>query len=933
MHRHFPIVTLLLTVLSPVLADDGLVAQWRFEPSALTDGQFSEAVGDAHAVLEGPTAFGGTGLEKAALVSLNDTKLSVPKESGASARPTDALTVSAWLCIERTVEWADIIGAAQRTGGLQKGWTLGFRQSNFSFGLSTAGADDGDGNMTYARSLHSLEWGRWYHVVGTYDGETQRLFVNGELAAEEKTQSGAILYPDEAPIVFAGGSDGGWRGWLYESSIHNRALSSDEVVLAYEAKSGQFPDLLHVKVGPFLQRINKDQVRIAWETDAPSSSTLLWGDTLPLAVAQSSDEKRKQHTVFVDGLEPESRYWYRVAFEDDAGETQYSRLHEFDSTFDYTPVRVTAKPYPYESDAERDRFSSLAEDILSDTGVSSGYALVVGAGKGRLAYELAWQSDLQIICIDDDAKRVQAIRRTLDATGLYGVKVSVIQADLGDLPTTQYFANLVVSENLLEGKTPGSIDEINRVTRPDGGRIWLQWDGEHDGAVRTWLNTADSGWSVSETRATFSRPEVPGAGEWTHQYGQANNTANSEDEVIGGAMEALWYGEPGPRPMVDRGTRSPAPLSANARLYVQGDRRLFGIDAFNGTIYWDLEVPDLRRANMPRDGSNMVVNEDTLYATVRDRCWVLEGQTGALKATFTLPEGFKENYDWGYLASEGDTLYGSAVKRGGLFVGADGEWYDKRGDESQKVISDILFAMNRHTGELLWTREGGAVVNSTITLGGDRLFFIESRGETVKALDAGRAGNELAEERFLVSMDAEGGGALWDRPYAQSEGTFVMYLMYTEDRLVAVNSSDRWDLFAYGTSDGEFLWEQHYEWLRDHHGGAMTHPAIVGDMIVAEPKIVSLSSGKVLRDVPDREHGCGTLAASAKTVLWRDGNHGMWNLETDERTVWNDFRPGCWLGMISANGLLLAPETSAGCWCASQPLQTSVAFAKADAAR
>ena len=932
MKKTLSLLILLSASLASAQSEDHRVAHWRFDEGALTDGHFVETIHGAHANLDGPTAFGGTGKEKAALIDRSDTKLTVAPENLSAILPQEAMTVSVWLSIERTVEWADMLNAAQNNGGLQKGWALGFRQSNFSFGLSTAGADDGDGNMTYARSLNSLEWGRWYNVVGTYDGTTQCLYVNGELAAEETVQSGAILYPDAPTLAFGEGTDGGWRGWMYESTIYDRALSAEEVVDLYGKKQPQFPTNLHVEVGPYLQRVDENRVRIAWETSTPSSSTLLWGDHLPLSVSQQSDEKRKQHTVFVDGLEPETIYWYRVAFEDERGETQYTRVHEFDSTFDYTPVRVTAKPFPYADDAERERFSTLAETILSETGITSGYALVVGAGKGRLAYELAWQSDLQIICLDDDPQRVQDVRRALDATGIYGVKVSVAEADLNKLPTTQYFANLVVSESLLDGQLPGNINEINRVPRPDGGQIWLQWDSSATDTVTPWLQGAPD-WTVSENKATFSRPKVPGAGQWTHQYGQASNTANSNDDVIGGAMAALWYGEPGPRPMVDRGTRPPAPLSTNGRLFVQGDRRLFGIDAFNGTIYWDLEIPDLRRANIPRDGSNMVVNEDTLYATVRDRCWALDGQTGALKAAFTLPEGYTEGYDWGYLASEGDVLYGSAVKRGGLFVGADGEWYDDPGQESQKVISAVLFAMDRNTGKLLWTREGGAVINSTITLGGDRLFFVESRNEAVKAHDTGRAGDTIAKDRFLVSMDGKNGGGLWDRPYGEDKPTFVMYLMYTDERLIAVDSSNRWDLFAYGTSDGELQWEQHYEWLRDNHGGAMVHPAIIGDKLFAEPKIVNLVSGEVLRDVPDREHGCGTLSASGKTILWRDGNHGMWNVETDERTVWNDFRPGCWLGLISANGLLLAPESSAGCWCASQPLQTSVAFAKADVNR
>jgi len=917
----------------PFAAQDGPVAYWRFDEASLEDNVFQETVNDVDAKLEGPTAFGGTASEKAALISRNDTKITMPYALDSPALPKEAMTISLWVCIEQTVEWGFLLGANQNNGGLQKGWIIGTQQSNFSFGLSTTGADDGDGNMTYARSFHSLDWGRWYHVVGTYDGAIQCLYVDGELQAEQTVQSGPILYPEDAPFAFAGGSDGGWRGWLYEAAIYNRALSKAEVAAVYDAKKASFPTDLHVSVGPYLQRVDEDKVRIAWETSVPSRSTLYWGDTLPLPLNQEHLEKRKQHTVFVEGLERESIYWYRIGYEDAGGEMQFTRLHEFDSTFNYTPVRVTAKPFPYANDGEREHFSNLAARILADTNMNAGYALVVGAGEGRLAYELAWQSDLQIVCVDSDPQRVQRVRKALNQTGVYGVKVSVLEADLNTLPITQFFANLVVSEGLLAGEMPGNVAELQRVTRPDGGKIWLQADEGATGTLTAWLGASAAEWKVEGNHAQYNRPQIPGAGEWTHQYGSAANTANSEDAVIGGDMSALWYGEPGPRPMMDRGTRAPAPLSANGRLFVQGDRRLFGIDAFNGTIYWDLEIPDLRRANIPRDGSNTALNGDTLYATIRDRCWAIDGQTGAILDTFMMPEGYREDHDWGYLATEGDMLYGSAVKRGGLYVGADGEWYDDPGDQSQKVVSDVLFAMNRHTGEVLWTRKGGAVVNSTITLGGGRLFFIESRNEAVTGLGTGRAGDALSKDRFLVSMDADGGGALWDRPYDRSDATFVTYLMYTGDRVVAVNSSNQWDLYAYGTTDGEVLWEQHFPWLRDHHGGAMVHPAIIGDKVFAEPKILSLATGEVVRDVPDREHGCGTVAASKNTILWRDGEHGMWDFETDTRTVWRDFRPGCWLGMISANGLLLAPETSAGCWCASQPLQTSVAFAKAEAGR
>ena len=39
----------------------------------------------------------------------------------------------------------------------------------------------------------------------------------------------------------------------------------------------------------------------------------------------------------------------------------------------------------------------------------------------------------------------------------------------------------------------------------------------------------------------------------------------------------------------------------------------------------------------------------------------------------------------------------------------------------------------------------------------------------------------------------------------------------------------------------------------------------------------------------------------------------------------NETRPGCWINMIPAGGLLLIPESSAGCTC-DYPIQTSMTF-------
>ncbi|HNT87970.1 MAG TPA: PQQ-binding-like beta-propeller repeat protein, partial [Candidatus Hydrogenedentes bacterium] len=762
----------------------------------------------------------------------------------------------------------------------------------FVHALKRDRVDDGDGRLTYIRDRHSFEWGRWYHVVGVYDGAVQRLYVDGGLVAEAREQSGPINYPARAAYVIGAFIDDNekfyWRGWLGELRLFDRALDEAEVRSAYEARRGEFPERLHVAVGPYVERLARDAMRIRWRTEHPSPTRVLFGDAPAALEVREQEGLRTEHELVIDSIVPKRMYFYRIPFQDENGAQHWTRLHEYDSTYGFSELTVTPGPFAYENDEDRAFFSEVAEKILADSDVAKGYALVVGNGEGRLAYELAARTQLQVVALDDDPARIERVRRALDETGLYGVRVKVHHCDFESLPYGQYMANLIVSESMLfDGQPPCTRAELRRVLRPNGGRVLLAGPREATERLEAWRNVARDGgdWIPASAEMTekgaadnlvwlaYTRPALPKSGEWTHQYANAANTACSEDPYPGLNMRPLWFGDPGPRPMADRGTRSPAPLYTDGRMYVQGDCRLFGMDAYNGTMLWELDIPDLRRANVPRCSSNMAVAGDTLYVAVRDRCWVIDGQTGTLRRTLQVPvPGDPRRHDWGYVAVVDDMLYGTAVKRGGLYIGADGEWYDKRGPESEKTVSDVLFVLKpsfsgktrsqvqlgnergeglgNERGErgIVWSYTGGAVLDSTLTVGGGRVYFIESRNPAIAAWDAGRFGDELNVNRFLVGLDAKTGDKLWEQAYDHAPAVFVHYLMYANETLVSVTSSDRWDVYAFDARDGAFRWERHNPWNRDHHGGAMQHPAIIGDIVYAEPAMIRLASGDVIRD-------------------------------------------------------------------------------------
>ena len=82
-----------------------------------------------------------------------------------------------------------------------------------------------------------------------------------------------------------------------------------------------------------------------------------------------------------------------------------------------------------------------------------------------MAYELARQSQLNIVAIESDPHKVRVALDYLLNAGLYGSRVSVTSWQYSELP--DYFANLIVSDGLVRGEPLGApVEEILRVLRP-----------------------------------------------------------------------------------------------------------------------------------------------------------------------------------------------------------------------------------------------------------------------------------------------------------------------------------------------------------------------------------------------------------------------------------------------------------------------------------
>ncbi|MBC8356496.1 MAG: PQQ-binding-like beta-propeller repeat protein [Planctomycetes bacterium] len=632
--------------------------------------------------------------------------------------------------------------------------------------------------------------------------------------------------------------------------------------------------------------------------------------------------------------------------------TDQGVVYRFTSTSHETPRRWDLRRrHPV---VRAEPVSPAAAGIAQWTSIDQGYCLLIGNRCEDLAVELAHRTQLKILCAVANDNDAEAARRHLDAAGVYG-QVTVQLVPHEQLPYASGLFNLIVCDRKTTSTLIPSADEVYRLLRPGNGTGIVL-------AVSPRVTSNDLGrWAKSidpkelespgngTIRLVIRRKALENAGEWTHMYAGVGNTSCSEDERVGSDLALQWFGEPGPQKMLDRHHRTVPPLYIAGRLFVPGNDRVYGVDAYNGTVLWNVEVANSRRVAVMRDAGSMAASKEYLYVAAGDRCYGLASPTGAFELNIPVPpltDG--QPRDWGYVAYVGDRLLGSATKPEASHGDHGREQIDDAYyDFVPLVTSDAIFSKNRHTGTHHWQYEttAGAIVNATITIGGGRVYFIESTNSATRDAASGRSTlDELLQDNAnLVALNLETGKQLWREACDFSELQHQVFLCYAEDKVVVVGTKNKqedlkpflwYDLHGFDATSGEPVWSatQNQRWeVNGSHGEQDHHPTIVGDTVYQQPYAYDLHTGERRDDWQFARggHGCGALSASASTVFFRAANPTMCDLATGKNSkVTQVSRPGCWINMIPAGGLLMIPEASSGCTC-DFPVQASMVFAPA----
>ena len=635
---------------------------------------------------------------------------------------------------------------------------------------------------------------------------------------------------------------------------------------------------------------------------------------------------------------------------------------------------------PFEEDELTAVYRETAQRMLEQSKQSVGYCLVLGSESGRLAYELATRSQMTVYGIEPDAKKAAASRAALERAGIHGVKVQIINAPLDAIPLSNYFANLVTSDSyLLTGEIPVNGQQVARHLKPCGGVAILPKPHANEGdaveKMRAWL--AGFQWDGQEGDLVsggecmmFSRGKLAGAGEWNHQYGNIANTSYTPDKRIKDGLGVLWYGDPGPSAMINRHEAAAAPLSTNGRMFIQGTDKLMCYDAYNGTFLWERENPGAVRTGVfnNRETSNLAATDDTLFVAIRDECHAYDAATGEINGQFSIPET-KDGIPraWAYVAHDDGILFGTSTIREEL------EEHLRRRGRTVKSKTDAVFAVDPGTGERLWTYRGDNILHTTIAVGPERMYFIDSSltpGERQRLyqrdksdlakLTGEEARNAEAkmkeyDKRRCVALNKRTGQKIWERAVDVTDTTDVsagggsLTVMYAEGHLVLCGANanghywkqflsgefDRRKLIVLKAEDGRQLWARNANY--------MNRPAVIGPEIYAEPWAFDLATGEPKKrnhPVTGEEsdwrfsrpgHHCGVITATPNMMFFRSGFIGYYDLYNDSGTRhFAGQRLGCWVNAIPGNGLVMIPEASAGCVCLFSIASTVVMEPKAE---
>jgi len=147
---------------------------------------------------------------------------------------TTAVSISCWIYKSDLAGNRDIISKRSAWGTTSIPFELTTDGTNISWRVI--------GNSTYPTLNASLVINTWYHIVATWDGTTQYIYVNGSSIGSTSRTGTITTNTTAVEIGMLPGGGENFLGTIDEVGIWSRALTSTEVTTLYNSGAGlQYP--------------------------------------------------------------------------------------------------------------------------------------------------------------------------------------------------------------------------------------------------------------------------------------------------------------------------------------------------------------------------------------------------------------------------------------------------------------------------------------------------------------------------------------------------------------------------------------------------------------------------------------------------------------------------------------------------------------------
>ncbi len=631
--------------------------------------------------------------------------------------------------------------------------------------------------------------------------------------------------------------------------------------------------------------------------------------------------------------------------------------------FCFGPKKTDKSPQPSKESKPPHLVSDPeAAKLLIATIADEGYCLLDEINDAATIEGLLAESKLHVVAAIASQEDANKLRRELGRRRLFEThRVTVLTGNAKQCGLPPYFANLVVTRAATDAKANAAAEEkLIQLVRPYGGAL-ATLDGD-----RVDIQRRDGA--------------LAGSSDWQQEFFDATNCLGSSDSLVRAPLGLLWYGGEAADARfyfdgnVDHQSGhglNPQPVPADiveGRMILQGPGLLGAIDIYTGRILWEsplpkmytfggsggglgihskkhpepwrhaealkYEVPPTHRARA--SGFNFASLHDGIYVAAAKKLLRFDPEDGSQMSAWPVPLADAEKHElcWGGLRISGDALVATVFRPQDLAdaqAGYDGNGGDWAGD---RMRMSHLVALDRQTGELLWTRRAnrGFINRSGLAVGGDTVFCVDLVVPRVQD-KLREAGHEFSSKPpMLYALDLKTGEELWSQPL----DVLVRNIAYSEPRdilLVPCRNLIAWQdgnwknlsidarrgktnknspgvMRALRGRDGQQLWE-----VAD---SPYHHPHIVlGDLIIDRYGFTYdlLTGQRHVRTSPltgepeqwsFRKGGCNHLVACQNLVTWRTAFYDLSQGSGVMKLAGMD--AGCSPTLLPAGGVLNIPN-------------------------